>query len=1835
MNAIADLLTQLQNLDIRVTVDDDRLRLNAPQGALTADLRAKLVAHKSEILAYLRASDATQIMPVSRAQPLPLSFAQQRLWILDQLDGASALYNIPLAWRLHGSLEVNILARALREIFQRHEILRTRITVANETPTQVSIPAVTVPFQVLRLANASEADIARVITAQAQQPFDLRTSELVRVTLVELSATEHVLILVMHHIVSDGWSLGIFFAELSALYRAFALEQPAPLSALPIQYADWAMWQREWLQGETLAKQLAYWKTQLADAPTTLELPTDRPRPAIQTSHGRTFHFEIAPDLTRQLAIQSQQNGATLYMTLLAAFATLLMRHTHQRDLVIGTPIANRNRPETEALIGLFVNTLPLRIDLTGDPSFRDLVRRVRELALNAYDHQDVPFEKLVDTFQPERHLRYSPLFQVMFAMQNTPRSLVELPGIQVHPLDVETDTAKFDLTLFVTEPEQGLDCALEYNTDLFDVATIQRLANHYCILLTSVVAAPEQSLADLPLLTINEREQLLNEWNDTAANYANVPLVHQAFEAHVALTPDAPALVFGETRLTYRELNQRANQLAVYLLRQGVAGDSLVGICMERSAEMIIALLGIFKAGSAYVPLDPAFPNERLAYIVQDTRLAILFTQKSLVKKCVGLGVQTICLDDQTNGLAAESIENPNVGVAPGNLAYVIFTSGSTGKPKGVAVEHHQLRNYTQSVIERFNLSTGWSYAHVSTFAADLGNTMLFPSLCTGGALHILAYEQTTDPDALAQYMHTHPIDCLKITPSHFTVLLSARRPERIVPHRRLIFGGEPLPWDLVKRIQVLNPDCAIFNHYGPTETTVGAISGRAECASKNEAGIVPLGRPLANVQLYVLDAQQQLVPIGVTGELYIGGAGVTRGYLYRPDLTAEKFVPNPFGRGGRLYRTGDMVRYRADGKIEFLGRMDRQVKWHGFRIELDEIEHVLGRYPNVHQSVVLLQPNGVGDLRLVAYVATGTTWVDVNELRNWAKTQLPDYMIPLVFVQLKTLPLTPNGKIDYRALPLPEAHPIEPSAFFVAPRTPIEQTLAQIWSEVLGIAQISVQDNFFELGGDSILSIQIVARANQAGLRLAPRQIFQHQTIAELATVVRVAPVSQAQQTPVVGTVPLTPIQHRLFEQSLSAPHHWNQSFILQTREPLQPELVREVVRHLLAHHDALRLRLHRLAATWVQFNAPTDDHVPFDYYDLGEQSLVEQKQTMESTATQLQTSLNLSAGPLMRVALFDCGVRQANRLLIVVHHLAIDGVSWRILLDDLQTAYHQLSRGEAVRLPAKTVSFKQWAERLNAHAQSPAIEQQIAYWLSVENVVPALPLDYPDGLRLNTHGSSETVSVMLSTEETQALLHRVPATYNTQINEALLTALAQAFAEWTGSSNLRIDLEGHGREDLFADLDVSRTVGWFTSVFPLTLSLRDTQPSQAIRDIQEQLNRVPQRGIGFGLLRYLNRNRELAEKFCALPQSQISFNYLGQYAQAFGQDSLFALAPESAGAELDPQAPRRYVLSVSGWITAGRLELTWFYSKQVHRRETIAQLAQQYVKALRDLIATAQTIPMPARALMPDRPSPLVAIQPQGSLPPFFCVHPISGNILAYFELASHLGRKQPVYALRAIGLEEDDAPLDTIPDLAERYMRAIETVQVQGPYYLGGWSLGGMIAYEMAQRWIQRGKPVALVAMFDTKASHLVKRDRGASLIAEFLQHLGLPPEYLTFTQEVEPEKRLECIQSAINQFGLLPSGADPVQVERLWRVFQANVRASMTYGPPSTVRVPAYLFRADTNDAALPTLGWENLTAVYPVSGHHLTLFKSPNIQSLAVALQTCLALVRKKVDESK
>ncbi|WP_413772306.1 non-ribosomal peptide synthase/polyketide synthase [Pseudomonas aeruginosa] len=1470
---------------------------------------------------------------VSSAERDRLSYAQQRMWFLWHLEPQSGAYNLPSAVRLNGPLDRQALERAFASLVQRHETLRTVFPRgADDSLAQAPLQR---PLEVAfeDCSGLPEAEQEARLREEAQreslQPFDLCEGPLLRVRLIRLGEERHVLLLTLHHIVSDGWSMNVLIEEFSRFYSAYATGAEPGLPALPIQYADYALWQRSWLEAGEQERQLEYWRGKLGERHPVLELPTDHPRPAVPSYRGSRYEFSIEPALAEALRGTARRQGLTLFMLLLGGFNILLQRYSGQTDLRVGVPIANRNRAEVEGLIGLFVNTQVLRSVFDGRTSVATLLAGLKDTVLGAQAHQDLPFERLVEAFKVERSLSHSPLFQVMYNHQPLVadiEALDSVAGLSFGQLDWKSRTTQFDLSLDTYEKGGRLYAALTYATDLFEARTVERMARHWQNLLRGMLENPQASVDSLPMLDAEERGQLLEGWNATAAEYPLQRGVHRLFEEQVERTPAAPALAFGEERLDYAELNRRANRLAHALIERGVGADRLVGVAMERSIEMVVALMAILKAGGAYVPVDPEYPEERQAYMLEDSGVQLLLSQSHL-KLPLAQGVQRIDLDQADAWLENHAENNPAIELNGENLAYVIYTSGSTGKPKGAGNRHSALSNRLCWMQQAYGLGVGDTVLQKTPFSFDVSVWEFFWPLMSGARLVVAAPGDHRDPAKLVELINREGVDTLHFVPSMLQAFLQDEDVASCTSLKRIVCSGEALPADAQQQVFAKLPQAGLYNLYGPTEAAIDVTHWT--CVEEGKDA-VPIGRPIANLACYILDGNLEPVPVGVLGELYLAGQGLARGYHQRPGLTAERFVASPFVAGERMYRTGDLARYRADGVIEYAGRIDHQVKLRGLRIELGEIEARLLEHPWVREAAVL----AVDGRQLVGYVVLESEGGDWREaLAAHLATSLPEYMVPAQWLALERMPLSPNGKLDRKALPAPEVSVAQ--AGYSAPRNAVERTLAEIWQDLLGVERVGLDDNFFSLGGDSIVSIQVVSRARQAGLQLSPRDLFQHQSIRSLALAAK-AGAATAEQGPASGEVALAPVQRWFFEQSIPNRQHWNQSLLLQARQPLDGDRLGRALERLQAQHDALRLRFREERGAWHQAYAEQAGEPLWRRQAGSEEVLL-------ALCEEAQRSLDLEQGPLLRALLVDMA-DGSQRLLLVIHHLAVDGVSWRILLEDLQRLYADLDAD----LGPRSSSYQAWSRHL--HEQAGARLDELDYWQAQLHDAPhALPCENPHGALENRH--ERKLVLTLDAERTRQLLQEAPAAYRTQVNDLLLTALARATCRWSGDASVLVQLEGHGREDLGEAIDLSRTVGWFTSLFPLRLTPA-ADLGESLKAIKEQLRGVPDKGVGYGLLRYL-AGEEAATRLAALPQPRITFNYLGRFDRQFDGAALLVPATESAGAAQDPCAPLANWLSIEGQVYGGELSLHWSFSREMFAEATVQRLVDDYARELHALI------------------------------------------------------------------------------------------------------------------------------------------------------------------------------------------------------------------------------------------------------------------------------------------
>ncbi|WP_447038503.1 amino acid adenylation domain-containing protein [Streptomyces sp. DSM 118878] len=1519
------------------------------------------------------------IRPYARPDIVPLSVGQRGQWFLNRFDDGSGAYNILHALRLSGALDREALRLALDDVVARHESLRTIYPEIDGMSRQVILDEAEVDWTVREMP---EEQLAGALAAEAAEGFDLSLDIPVRAALFVLGESESVLLLSMHHIASDGWSLAPLSRDLSDAYRARIAGAAPSWADLPVQYADFALWQREVLGDEAdpeseIRRQLSYWTDQLEGLPQELTLPADRQRPTESSGRGGLVEFTLEPGLHQGLVDLARSGRASVFMVLQAGVAALLSRLGAGSDIPIGTPVAGRTDEALDDLVGFFLNTLVLRTDTSGDPAFDELVGRVREVNLAAYAHQDVPFERLVEALKPERSTARHPLFQVMLALQNQAEARLDLPGLQAVTEPVDIATSKFDLALDLTErfaadgTPEGVDGFLQYSADLFDRETAEALVARFSRFLGSVVEEPGQRIGAVEVLAPAERERVLVEWNASAHELAPATLA-DLFEAQAAHTPAGTALVHGEESLSYGELNARANRLARLLTGRGVGPEQVVALALPRSPDLVVALLATVKAGAAYLPVDPEYPAERIAFMLKDAAPALVLTTS-------GSGIETkapaLPLDapETVAALTAHSgadltDEDRTTPLTDRHPVYVIYTSGSTGTPKGVVVTHSALTNQLRWLAAETELTPRDVVLARTPVSFDAAGAELWQPLVAGAAVALASAEVSRDPEQLLAFIGRHGVTVAQFVPS---LLAAMPLDERGRCVRALLMGGEALPAALARKAAEAW-DAQVINVYGPTEVTIQATSGRLEGLTDG-ATTVPIGRPVWNTRVYVLDEQLRPVPDGVAGEVYLAGAQLARGYLNRPGLTAERFVADPYGpAGGRLYRTGDVARRTAAGELEYVGRTDDQVKLRGFRIELGEIESALAAHPEVGRAAAAVREDKPGQRQLIGYVvpATAGNLPDQAVLRKHVGAVVPEYMVPAAVVVLDALPLTPNGKLDRRALPAPD---FRPEQAMTAPRTPQEEILCALFAELLGLEQVGVEGDFFDLGGDSIVSIQLVSRARKEGLSITPRAVFQHKTVEALAAAAGsvAGNVGKGAHTG-VGKVPLTPIIHELRERG-GPIGRFSLSSLLRAPADLDQKTLLQAVQAVLDHHDALRMRLDRPAAgvgEWVleiaaQGAVRAEDCVR----RVAVEGLDEQAMNVLLAAETQAAGDRIvpKDGRMFQVVWFDAGAGRPGRLLLVGHHLVADGVSWRILETDLAEAWAAAAAGKKPELQPVGTAFRTWAEHLVSGAYKAERVKELDLWSELLETPDMLLSDRPLDPTMDVASTLRYVKHALSIECTTAILRTVPAAFNAGVNDVLLAALALAVADWrrrqgeTEHTGVLVDLEGHGREEFVDGVDLSRTVGWFTSIFPVRLDPGQIDwddlwaggptAGDVIKRIKEQLRALPDNGLGYGMLRHLNLDTKpvLAD---ALPR-QLGFNYLGRFSGASETFADWTTAPEPTPGIRDDNAPMAHALELNALTEeeaeGPRLAAAWSWPQVLFSERDVRQLSETWERVL----------------------------------------------------------------------------------------------------------------------------------------------------------------------------------------------------------------------------------------------------------------------------------------------
>ncbi|PEW92503.1 hypothetical protein CN447_09975 [Bacillus thuringiensis] len=1465
----------------------------------------------------IEAAEEGEYSPIPQAEQreaYPASSTQKRLFILDQMEGNSTAYNMASALEVTGNLDLEKIQQAIDRLIKRHESLRTSFVMTEEGAYQVIADEVFYQVEYEETDSYSDADREQFV-----RPFDIGTAPLMRFKVVkERNQNNYILLFDMHHIISDHQTLNILIEDFSRLYNGEEL-QP-----LEIQYKDYS----EWMRGRKLESQRNYWKEVFKEEAPILDLVTDYPRPKIQSYKGAQVSVQLSQEQKAGIQNINKQQGTTDYMTLLAVFMIELHKYSRQQDIVVGTPISGRVHQDTETIAGMFVNTLAMRGYPRAEKTFLEFLSEIKELALNAYENQEYPFEELVEEVEVRRDLSRNPLFDVMFTMQNNEEIHLTMGEAQVEMLGIPFIDAKFDLDLQATAYEEGYALDLVYCSDLFTETSAQVILEHFKVLLDRVIANPEMKLSELHMVSEEEQQRILTVFNNTHTEYVQHHTAVERFEKHAEQTPEKTVIEYETGVLRYGEVNRKANALAWELISLGVQPNDRVAIMTTLEAETIIGILGVLKSGAAYVPIDPATPKERIEHILNDAAPKVILTRE----KTMETEVPFISMNLEDLG---EKETNPACAVEKSDIAYVIYTSGTTGKPKGVAVTRGNLDHYLSYADQEYQ-KEACTTVLITSLSFDLSVTSLFLPLISGGSLLLKGADAE---ERLRAAFKDNRVTFLKLTPSHLKMLETYADGVDVPNLEVLIVGGEEFTTDTAWKTQKLLGDrVKIHNEYGPTETTVGCCD-YVYSSEKDKGLSVGIGHPIANMQLYILN-EMELCGVGVPGELCIAGDGVAKGYLNQPELTAEKFIDNPYGEG-KLYRSGDLARWLPNGEMEYLGRIDEQVKIRGYRIELYEIESVLRNQPGISDVAVVALEVGV-DKSICAYLipTNQEQQLDMSEIKNDLRDKLPEYMLPGFMMQIDALPLTSNGKLDAKALPEPNALAGQE---YMPPRTKTEKVITDIFEEILGISPVGIEDSFFELGGDSIKAIKAVSNLREKGYKLSFAALMYQQTPRKIGENIQMGEVNQVyEQGEINGESPLTPIQLEFFNKNHVVPNHYNQALMLRSDEPFDIPSLKTAITEIIKHHDALR----NVYDGQRQITLSTEESKLYDWYEKDYTKVQDVSKEIEYASDKLQASIDLATGPLVKVGLFHSD--SGDHLLICVHHLGIDGVSWRILLEDLFSGYRQIQETGKITLPMKTASYKEWANALTQYAKSEVLSDEIAYWKNISDKSNST----------ETFKSTQTASgqyknkvVKVDSETTKKLLLEAGKTYKTEINDLLLASLTIAVKEWRNSKYLTIEMEGHGRETIDREIAIDRTVGWFTSVYPIILETKDTV-EESILETKQTLKQVPNHGIGYGVLRYLGEHSGLEMS------AAITFNYLGELDNEIGRIEGISMSGMPLGRSMSEKNSSGMGLSLNGAVLNGQLEFDIIYDTGLYTDEDAQTLVLAYERAIKDVVETCLT-------------------------------------------------------------------------------------------------------------------------------------------------------------------------------------------------------------------------------------------------------------------------------------
>ena len=1493
---------------------------------------------------------------VPNGATIPLTGGQQRLFFLESLYPKNPVYNSSEIYTLRGQLSIVNLKRSLQAIFDLNDVFRCSFHISEGVPFQIVEDSVTLDLIEYDVSNlsASEKDLKlkEIMSTDALNPFNLQNPPLIRTTLIKKDVNEHILFLSMHHIIVDKWSMGLFREQLAKYYISLpALSEISEIES-KVQFVDYAYWE----QRRDIDKgQLEYWKNKLSGNIPKLELPTDYPQPVHPSFKGDSNVQFLSKSLSDRIIELSRKAECTPFVLLLSVYYVLLFRYSRQNDIIIGSPFSIRTFKAFESIIGFFDETILLRTDFLSSISFIELVKRVRQTVLEAFSNKDVSFDVLVKELKPKRVAGINPFLRTMFIYHDVPPMPYIGGDLELSYDFYNTGVSKFDLTLYVANENGRILTEFEYSTDLFDKTTIEQFQEHYRLLLIGITDNPELDISAIPMMTEREKEILLPKKSTYPAPFESYKAIHEIIRQTALDNKVAIALVYGQEQMTYGELDELSNRIAQEILTYTNNDNQTVGLCLERSTTLIAGLIGILKAGCAYLPIDPDYPLNRISFMLEDSKVPLVLTDKDLLPKFKTFRGTQLVIKDIINSKESNSIVFPDVN--SNDLAYIIYTSGSSGKPKGVPITHSNIINSTEGRL-LFYPENPSAFLLMSSVAFDSSKAGIFWTLCTGGTLVISEKRLEQDVAKMNDIIYANKISHTLMLPSLYKVLLDYSELSKLESLTTIMVAGEACSTSLCNSHFKKLPNVGLYNEYGPTEASVWCMAFMVK--NENLGNIVPIGRAVAKAEIYLLDPNLNLVPFGAVGEIYVGGPGLAKTYLNRPDLTDLSYINNPFSDsiGSKLYKTGDLGRYRNDGEMLFLGRADHQVKIRGFRVELNEIEEVIRENPAVGNAlVVIAESEKLDDTSLaenasylIAYLECQEN-LDKEQLKKDLAISLPNYMVPSVIIPVGNFPLLPNGKIDRKKLPKPQKNDRKAlTASFQGPRNELEIMLTEIWQEVLNMTPIGIYDNFFEIGGDSILSIQIVAKARSKNIMLKPNQIFENQTIADLALFTGFGIQDKTIEESIEGDVCLTPIQHWFLNTHHNAPNYWNQIVRLLNVGNLDGTVIQSAIEELVYYHDALRLKFVK-TDYWKAIINPQDEIKVFRLEDVSSiRNSVEQDKQIQELLIAVQESNKLSEGQLFKCIYFNCGETQENQVFLIAHHLIIDVVSWNILFNDLNVAINQIQNSKPILFAGKTASIKQWGDYLKELSKSKHLLEELSFWKSQKNDIQMFPSDFICEENCYEESTIEIYQASLGAEDTLKLQQDANWVYNTKIEELLVTALLSVLHEWSQLDRICLGMEKHGRSAEILDLDVSGTIGWFTSYFPVAMYVvKQRDLGDQIKSVKEQLRKVPNNGIGYGVLKYLNQEQINIEELDQQPQ--VIFNYLGnRMVNADSTEIGFDLMWEGSR---DPRSERSYGLEINAYILNGQLYSNWSYSTDLYKATTIEKLVSGYNTTLQQII------------------------------------------------------------------------------------------------------------------------------------------------------------------------------------------------------------------------------------------------------------------------------------------